>query len=98
MGPTAEDQGPSIIVRQQGGVEGRTTYEFDDNPLFQVNEEAILFLSESSPGFYWVMAGPAGRFTLENEQVMTVGDNGLNFDKLMPKADFINMMRLSGFN
>jgi hypothetical protein len=96
--PQQKIKGTSIIVRRQGGVEGRTTYEFDDNPLFQVNEEAILFLSESGPGLYWVMAGPAGRFTLENDQVMTVGDYDLNFDKPMPKADFINMMRVSDFN
>ena len=95
--PQHRIKGPSITIYQMGGIEGRTTGELEDDPLFRVNEEAILFLHEYETGSFQVRAGPAGRFTLVDDQVMTVGNDGLNFDKPIPKADFINMMRSRGY-
>ncbi len=62
-------QGATIIVHQTGGITNGTKYEVSDDPLFQINERALLFLRIYQPGYAFVVGGPSGRFIVENNLV-----------------------------
>jgi hypothetical protein len=61
--------GSTIIIHQTGGITNDTKYEVSDDPLFQVNEHALLFLRIYQPGYAFVVGGPSGRFIVENNLV-----------------------------
>lgn len=57
---------PNIMLHQTGGVINTTRFEIDDDPLFQIGEQAILFLVVYSPGHAYVNGGPTGRFLVQH--------------------------------
>lgn len=61
--------GSTIIVHQTGGVVNGVQYEVEDDPLFQINEHALLFLQIYQPGYAFVIGGPSGRFIVQNNLV-----------------------------
>jgi len=67
----------TLTLHQTGGVVGGVTYQVDDDPLFTIGEECVLFLKEYKPGFYGVIGGPTGRFTVVNGQVSSIANEGL---------------------
>lgn len=66
-----------ITIHQSGGLQGNTLHQVCGDPLFQVGEEAILFLHQFSPGHYMVIGGPSGRFVVRDGLVQSVGDFGV---------------------
>ena len=56
--PQKRIHGTNLIVRQTGGVTNSTRYVVQDDPLFQVGGQAVLFLHEFSPGHYFVLGDP----------------------------------------
>jgi hypothetical protein len=60
---------PTFLLHQGGGVIKETTYIIDDDPLFQVKEQAVLFLKQNEAPLFFVTGGPSGRFRLQNGQV-----------------------------
>ncbi len=61
--------GSTIIIHQTGGITNSTKFEVSDDPLFLVNEHALLFLRIYQPGYAFVVGGPSGRFIVENNLV-----------------------------
>ncbi|HZU67989.1 MAG TPA: hypothetical protein VFA09_11995 [Ktedonobacteraceae bacterium] len=78
----------SIIVQQEGGVTNNTRYVAEDDPLFQVGEEAVLFLHEFSPGNYYVVGGPTGRFLIRGEVVKPINNEGLSLPSNLSESTF----------
>lgn len=83
----------SITIRQTGGCTGGTLYRVDDDPLFQVGEEAILFLHQFSPGQYNVIGGPSGRFEVRNGLVQPVNDEGVKLPSDLTEQQFYTLLR-----
>jgi hypothetical protein len=91
-------KGSTIRIKQEGGIDGLYKFEVKNYPLFKVNEEAVLFLRETDEGpdlkpYYVVVGGPAGRFTVVEEEVVLEGHERLELTKPLTKADFISMIR-----
>lgn len=89
LDPGQQVQGSSLTVHQIGGIIGDTRYEVEDDPLFQIGEQLILFLREGIPDIYYVAGGPSGRFEVRNHMVTPVNDEGIQFSAPMTEADFI---------
>ena len=83
----------SITIRQTGGCIGDTLYKVDDDPLFQIGEEAILFLHQFSPGQYYVIGGPSGRFEVRNGLVQPVNDEGVKLPSDLTEQQFYALLR-----
>ncbi len=78
----------AILLHQAGALEGNTLYQVDEDPLFQVGEQVILFLHEYAPGRYFVLGGPAGRFEVGSDgMVKPVNEQGIQLAP-MPEAQF----------
>jgi outer membrane murein-binding lipoprotein Lpp len=55
--------GSTVVIHQTGGTaQDGTHIESDDDPLFKVGEATVLFLHQFSPGHFYVVGGPNGRF------------------------------------
>jgi len=93
LDPGRRLSGASIIVHQTGGVVGSTLYQMEDDPLFEIGEQAVLFLHEYSPGHYFVVGGPSGRFVVQNGVVSPINDEGIALGKSPTEAAFIAMVQ-----
>lgn len=85
--------GQSLLIHQTGGLIGGQQVAVDDDPLFQVNEQAVLFLREYSPGHYLVVGGPSGRFRLANGMVSPMAAQGLSLKWPVSEADFFTLIQ-----
>lgn len=83
----------SIIINQTGGVIGNVRYEVGDDPLFQQGEQAVLFLHQYSPGYYFVVGGPSGRFTIQSGMVKPINDEGVIFSTPLSETDFLKKIQ-----
>ena len=77
--PAHRLQGNTLTLHQTGGRVGNTLYQVDDDPLFQVGEQSILFLHEYQPGFYFVIGGPSGRFVIQSGAVKPINNEGVPY-------------------
>jgi hypothetical protein len=68
-----------ITLHQTGGTVDNVRFQIEDDPLFQVGEEYVLFLNEYKPGFYKVIGGPTGRFAVKQGIVTPINDEGVTF-------------------
>ncbi len=93
LDPGQRVKGTSLTIHQTGGIIGDTLYEVEDDPLFQVGEQLILFLHEYSPGRYYVAGGPTGRFEIHDNMVTPVNDEGVKFSAPMTEDDFIEAIQ-----
>ncbi|HKE63875.1 MAG TPA: hypothetical protein VKB59_04385 [Micromonosporaceae bacterium] len=71
--------GTTLEIHQPGAASSGVITEIDDDPLFQVGDQAILFLHEYSPGKYFVIGGPGGRFSIVGGSVKPINDEGVPF-------------------
>jgi hypothetical protein len=78
-----------VSIHQTGGTVNGSLYQFSDDPLFQVGEQAILFLHETSPGHYYVVGGPSGRFHVNNGMVTPATAHGVPFAGPRPLNSFL---------
>ncbi|MBX5451860.1 hypothetical protein [Thermogemmatispora sp.] len=81
--------GSSLVIHQTGGVLNNQRFEVRDDPLFQVGEQAVLFLHQFSPGHYFVVGGPSGRFRVTNGLVAPINDEGIKLSQPLPMTRFI---------
>lgn len=86
--PHKRINGTSLIVQQEGGVTNNTRYVAEDDPLFRVGEEAVLFLHEFSPGNYFVVGGPSGRFLIQGEIVKPINNEGVSLPSNLSESTF----------
>lgn len=71
--------GSTVSVHQTGGLVDKVLHQISDDPLFQVGEHSVLFLTEYEPGHYRVIGGPTGRFTVKDGTLGPVNDEGVKF-------------------
>ena len=83
----------SVTIHQTGGCIGNTLYKVDDDPLFQIGEEAILFLHQFSPGQYYVIGGPSGRFEVRKGLVQPVNDEGVQLPSDLTAQQFYALLQ-----
>jgi hypothetical protein len=83
----------SIIIHQTGGRSGGTLHQVCDDPLFRVGEEAILFLHQFSPGHYFVIGGPSGRFEVDNGRVQPVNNEGVKLSPGLTVQQFYALLQ-----
>ena len=69
--------GSTIVLHQEGGVVNGTLYQADDDPLFQIGEQTIIFLRQYSPGHFFVLGGPSGRFRVNGNSVTPISSDGM---------------------
>jgi hypothetical protein len=80
----------SLILHQTGGTVNGQLLQVDDDPLFQVGDDVILFLHEFSPGHFYVVGGPTGRFVVNNDgTVHPINGQGVALATSTTKAQFI---------
>lgn len=91
--PHQQVKGTSIIIHQTGGVVGNIRYQISDDPLFQVGEQAVLFLHQYSPGHYYVIGGPSGRFTVQGGTVRSINDEGVKLASPTSENAFYSMVQ-----
>lgn len=75
--PHGHVHGFRVIVHQTGGIVNNTLFQVDDDPLFQVGEQVVLFLHEYAPDMYFVVGGPTGRFEVRSGKVSAGGSTGV---------------------
>lgn len=77
---------PAVLtIHQTGGTVNGTTYQIEDDPLFQVGQKYVLFLREYSPGHYMVVGGPTGRFAVAASGAVTpIVSDGVKFTGTLP--------------
>lgn len=72
--------GDVLRVHQTGGVINNVTQQIGDDPLFKVDEKAVLFLREYQPCFFMVAGGPTGRFhKSESGDISPSSNEGIKF-------------------
>ncbi|MCZ2402703.1 hypothetical protein IV498_05765 [Paenarthrobacter sp. Z7-10] len=71
--------GAKLTVRQTGGTVNGVVQQTSDDPLFQISERNVLFLKQASPGLFYVIGGPTGRFEITNGTVAAFASNGASF-------------------
>jgi len=55
--------GSTVVIHQTGGTaQDGTHIESDDDPLFKVGDATVVFLHQFSPGHFYVVGAPNGRF------------------------------------
>jgi hypothetical protein len=82
----------TVLVNQTGGIVNNRRCTVSDDPLFQVGEQAVLFLHQYSSGHYFVNGGPSGRFSLQRGMVKPINNEGIQFAAL-PLAAFITKVQ-----
>jgi hypothetical protein len=80
--------GSRLVIHQTGGVLNNQRFEVQDDPLFQVGEQAVLFLHQFSPGHYFVVGGPSGRFRVSNGLVAPINGEGIRLSQPLPMTRF----------
>lgn len=95
----------TIVIKQQGDSE----WIFNDNDLFEVGEEYILFLKENtvSKGDYWILGEETGMFQVsEDEEVVKladpleefedieIGPKGSELQQVLDKDSFVEKIKL----
>ncbi|HEU4784718.1 MAG TPA: hypothetical protein VFS83_15360 [Ktedonobacterales bacterium] len=83
----------SLLIHQTGGMVGSTLYQMEDDPLFEIGEQAILFLHEYSPGHYFVIGGPSGRFRVQNGLVSPINTEGVTLGTPLTEAAFTSKVQ-----
>jgi hypothetical protein len=83
----------AIVVDQTGGIIGDSRFEVADDPLFQVGEHVILFLHEYSPGHFFVIGGPTGRFEVLGGYAHAMSPDGVKFTNPVTEAEFVASSR-----
>jgi hypothetical protein len=91
--PHKRIQGTGLIVRQTGGVANGTRYVVEDDPLFQIGQQAVLFLHEFNSGYYFVLGGPSGRFLVQGGIVKTVNAEGVSLPSGLSENSFNAQIR-----
>jgi hypothetical protein len=86
-------QHATFIINQTGGIVHNVLYEIGDDPLFQVGEQAVLFLHQYKPGYFYVQGGPSGRFTIQNGMVKPINDEGVVFSTSLSVANFLTKIQ-----
>ena len=81
--------GGAITLHQTGGTINNTTFIVDDDPLFVTGEEVVLFLHQFSPGHYYVLGGPAGRYEVKHGTVAPINDESVPLSGSPSVSDFI---------
>jgi hypothetical protein len=84
--------GTTLDIHQTGAASSHVITEVDDDPLFRVGDQAVLFLHEYSPGKYFVIGGPTGRFSIVNGAVKPINDEGVSFSGDL--ASFVSALKL----
>ena len=80
----------SLVLHQTGGTVNGQMLQVDDDPLFQVGDNVILFLHEFSPGHFYVVGGPTGRFVVDNSgTVHAINGEGVAVATSTSKAQFV---------
>nr|BBH93026.1 hypothetical protein KTA_12250 [Thermogemmatispora argillosa] len=59
-----------------------------DDPLFQIGDEAVLFLRPFRPGHYLVVGGPSGRFRLHNGLITPFTEQGVKLSWPLTEEEF----------
>ena len=83
----------TLTIHQTGGRLGNTLHQVCGDPLFQVGEEAILFLHQFSPGQYFVIGGPSGRVEVHNGLVQPVNDEGVKLPSGLTEQQFYALLQ-----
>ncbi len=66
--------GSAITIHQTGGsMSDGTPVSTEDDPLFKVGEATVLFLHQYSPGHFYVVGGPNGRFETPGANAKSAG-------------------------
>lgn len=78
----------TITIQQTGGEVDNVTYVTDDDPLFKMNEQVILFLQEFQPGQFRVSGGPSGRFIVKNGIVTPVAPDAVKLSANTNETQF----------
>src|SRR5487761_609016 len=77
----------TVLVHQTGGTVNGHVAQIADDPLFKVGERVVLFLHEYSPGRYFVVGGPSGRFELQADgTVRPFNDEGVRMTAMSEEA------------
>lgn len=71
--------GAKLTVRQTGGTVDGVLHQTDDDPLFKISENTVLFLKQPAPGLFYVIGGPYGRFEVANGTVTPFARDGVKF-------------------
>ncbi len=82
-----------ITIHQTGGRSNNTLHQVCGDPLFQIGEEAILFLRQFSPGQYLVIGGPSGRFAVRKGFVQPNNDEGVKLPANLTEQQFYTMLQ-----
>jgi hypothetical protein len=82
-----------IIIHQTGGVWEDLRFELGDDPLFQVGEEALLFLRQWAPRRFFVAGGPTGRFAVHAGLIMPATAGGVPVAAETTLGDFAASIR-----
>jgi hypothetical protein len=81
----------TITLHQTGGqVAPNRRVEIHDDPLFRAGETAAMFLREFTPGHYYVLGGPAGRFEVSRGTVASIHDGMIRLPANHPVDQFAN--------
>lgn len=85
--------GQTLLIHQTGGMINNQLVSVDGDPLFQVGEQAVLFLQQYSPGHYLVTGGPSGRFRIVNHQVTPVTNLGVHLNWPIADSTFFTLVQ-----
>jgi hypothetical protein len=68
----------SLLLNQTGGFFDGVRYSTDDDPLFVIGEQSVLFLRfDPATKLFFVIGGPSGRFRVTNDIVTPIVNNGV---------------------
>lgn len=87
--PHHQVQGSTVVIHQLGGIKDNQEFVVSDDPLFQVGERLILFLTQIDPTTFVVTGGPSGRFEIGTGQVIPINDEGVHFAAARPLDAFL---------
>jgi hypothetical protein len=89
---TASFQVPAAVTfKQTGGTYQNITYVMDDDPLFKIGDQVVLFFRQYSPGLYRVSGGPTGRFHVTSAGVRAIVDDGVQVPAGTSVAGLVNL-------
>jgi hypothetical protein len=83
----------SISLHCVEGVLGLFQTNAIETTVELVGEEAILFLHQFSPGQYFVMGGPSGRFEVRKGLVQPVNNEGVKLPSSLTEQQFYIMLQ-----
>lgn len=81
--------GASVSLSQTGGVLGNHTAKNEDEPPYEVGEDALLFLVYGSKsGLYSTVSGPNGRFQVRNGLVFPINADAVQLSQQYTPQSF----------